>query len=229
MPPLPPPHRGAPPRPLFPISISESLHTLNRRLLVGADTVPQGYGNAPFGPDAGTVVGITLGSVGGFLLLLGIIYWCMNLGQGPRMVETGSVGGGNSSVVSRHSRARGHPHRHHRRSKRETVEIRRERAVPVTVEREEHDQIIVEEYRPGSRGVSRPPPPPRTPPPRTPPPRAVYSDEDEIIVIQDPEPPRRRRDSVRSHRTRRSDDRRSSYRDEIYVRDLSRQRSRSRG
>jgi hypothetical protein len=164
--------------------------------------------------------------VAGFILILALVYWGLNLGEGPRMVETGSVGGGGSSVVSRHSRPRGRPHRHRRRNKRETVEIRRERVVPV-VEREEIDQIVVEEFPRQSRSVSRAPPP-RTPSPRILPPRPVYNDEDEIVVMEDPTPPRRRRDSVRSHRTRRSDDRRSVYRDEIYVRDVSRQRSTSR-
>ncbi|TGJ83000.1 hypothetical protein E0Z10_g5765 [Xylaria hypoxylon] len=234
MPPLSPARDGAPPRSLlpdhlphlrYPIPISDGPGIFKPRALVGADTVPQGYGNAPFGPDSGVVAGIVLGSVAGFLLLLAFIYWCINIGQGPRMLEEGSVGGGTSSVVSWHTRQRGPPRRHHRRSRhsprREKIEIRRERTVPVQVEREE--QIIVEEFRPRSRSRSRPRE--RSGPL---PPRSVLSDDDMIVVEEDRTPPRIRRDSMRSHRTRRSDDRRSPYREEVYIRDVSRQRSRSR-
>ncbi|KAH8160073.1 hypothetical protein CIB48_g8171 [Xylaria polymorpha] len=164
MPPLSPAVTGAQRRPLlptprYPTPTAESPETLNVRAYVGAETVPQGYGNAPFGPDSGTVAGIVLGSVAGFLLFLALVYWCINIGQGPRMREEGSVGGATASVVSWHSRPRGPPRRHHRRSRhsprREKVEIRRERVVPVQVEREREDQIIVEEFR--SRSRSRPP------------------------------------------------------------------------
>ncbi|KAI0457627.1 hypothetical protein F5B21DRAFT_501359 [Xylaria acuta] len=196
-----PPLTGAQRRPLlpthppplrYPTPTVESPGTLNARAYVGAQTVPQGYGNAPLGPDSGTVAGIVLGSVAGFLLLLALVYWCLNLGQGPRMREEGSVGGG-ASVVSWHSRPRGPPRRHHRRSRhsprREKVEIRRERVVPVQVGREREEQIVVEEFRERSRSrpgsVSRGPPPPDS----------VLSDgADMIIVEEDHPPPRRRRD-----------------------------------
>ncbi|KAK5634552.1 hypothetical protein RRF57_010265 [Xylaria bambusicola] len=213
------------PRLRYPIPIHAIPETLRPRTLVGADTVPQGYGNAPAGPEPGTVAGIVLGSVAGFLLLLGLIYWCINLGQGPRMVEEGSVGGGSASVVSWHSRPRGPPRRHHRRSRHsprhEKVEIRRERererVVPVRVEHD--DQIIVEEFRSGSRSRSRPRTVSRGPPP----PRSVLSEGDDMIVVEeDHTPPRRRRDSMRSQRTR------SPYREDVYIRDVSRHRSRSR-
>ncbi|KAI0509351.1 hypothetical protein F5B22DRAFT_361985 [Xylaria bambusicola] len=209
------------PRLRYPIPIHDTPETLGPRALVGADTVPQGYGNAPFGPEPGTVAGIVLGAVAGFLLLLGLVYWCINIGQGPRMVEEGSVGGGSASVVSWHSRPRGPPRRHHRRSRHsprhETVEIRRERerVVPVRVEHE--DQIVVEEFQSRSRSRSRPMS--RGPPP----PRSVLSEGDDMIVVEeDRTPPRRRRDSMRSQRTR------SPYREDIYVRDVSRRRSGSR-
>ncbi|KAI1419402.1 hypothetical protein F5Y12DRAFT_778180 [Xylaria sp. FL1777] len=215
----------------YPVHVFKSPGTLESRSLVGATTVPQGYGNAPFGPDSGTVVGIVLGSVAGFLLLLAFIYWCITMGQGPRMLEEGSVGGGTASVVSWHSRPRGPPRRHHRRSRHsprhEKIEIRRERERVVPVQVEHEDQIIVEEFQTRSRSRSRPRDRSmgRTPPP----PRSVLSDgEDMIVVEEDPTPPRRRRDSMRSQRTRRSDDRRSPYREDVYIRDVSRQRSRSR-
>ncbi|KAI1201643.1 hypothetical protein F5X97DRAFT_289173 [Nemania serpens] len=216
------------PRPRYSIPIFARLESLRSRALVDADTVPQGYGNAPFGPSPGTVVGIVLGSVAGFVLLLAFIYWCINIGQGPRMLEEGSVGGGTASVVS-WRRASGPPRKHARHSKRasrrEKIEIRRERPVPVRVE--EQDQIIVEEFQSRSRSRSRSRP--RVSAQRPPPRRSVVSDGDDMIVVEEEPPsPRRRRDSMRSQRTRRSDDRRGSFREEVYIRDASRPRSRSR-
>ncbi|KAI0490002.1 hypothetical protein F4859DRAFT_463182 [Xylaria cf. heliscus] len=207
---------------------AENPGALDARTYVGAQTVPQGYGNGPFGPASGVVVGIVLGSVAGFLLFLALVYWCINLGQGPRMREEGSVGAATSSVVSWHSRPRGPPRRHHRRTRhsprREKIEIRRERVVPVQVTREREDQIVVEEFQERSR--SRPRSASRGPPL---PPDSVLSDGGDMIVVEeDHPPPRRRRDSMRSQRTRRSDDRRGSYREDIYIRDVSRQRSSSR-
>ncbi|KAJ8121877.1 hypothetical protein ONZ43_g1785 [Nemania bipapillata] len=213
------------------------IRPLGPRTFVGATTVPQGYGNSPFGPDSGAVAGIVLGSVAGFLLLLALLYWCVNLGQGPRMREEGSVGGGGgggggatASIVSWASRPRGPPRKHPRRSRRasrrEKVEVRRERVVPVrVVERE--DQIVVEEFQSRSRSRSRSPPRSlsRGPPPLR---RSRNDGDDMIIVEEDPPSPRRRRDSMRSQRTRRSDDRRGSFREDVYMRDVSRQRSRSR-
>ncbi|KAI0202279.1 hypothetical protein F4808DRAFT_71269 [Astrocystis sublimbata] len=216
-----------------------SPQTLNARIYDGATTVPQGYGNAPFGPDSGTVAGIVLGSVAGFLLVLGAIYWCINLGQGPRMREEGSVGGGNTSIVSWRSRSRGPPRSHgHRRSRRsprrEKVEIRRQRSVPVQRAREVEDQIVVEEFGPTRRrSRSRPRSVSRGPRPPPPPQDSVLSEGDDMIVVEEerPEPRRSRgnstRNSTRSRRTR-SRDRRSAYREEVFVRDVSRTRSRSR-
>ncbi|CAJ2513645.1 Uu.00g017640.m01.CDS01 [Anthostomella pinea] len=220
------------------------------RAATNVDTVPQGYGQTPFGPDAGTVVGIVLGSVAGFLFLLWLIYMVVNLGNGPSaVVETGSVrngGGTSASVVSRHSKPR--PHRHHskRRSHHssrspapgrrttETVEIRRERmaAAPMLPRTPDRDQIVVEEHR--SRSVSRPPPPMPPPAPRIVP---DDDDDDEVVVIEEHTPPRRR--DSRGHHRRRSSERRSGggYRDvDPYrfaggdgpVRDVSRRRSQSR-
>ncbi|KAI0870964.1 hypothetical protein GGS24DRAFT_85510 [Hypoxylon argillaceum] len=230
MPPLSPLLPIHPPRSRYSIPSLETLRALRPRTFVGATTVPQGYGNAPFGPDSGTVAGIVLGSVAGFLLLLALLYWFVNIGQGPRMREEGSVGGGRTaSVVSWTSRPRGPPRKHPRRSKRasrrEKVEIRRERVVPVRVERE--DQIVVEEFQSGSRSRSRSRPRSlsRGPPPQR---RGRNDGDDMIVVEEDPPSPRRRRDSMRSHRTRRSDDRRGSFREDVYIRDVSRHRSSSR-
>ncbi|KAI1142301.1 hypothetical protein F5Y05DRAFT_221184 [Hypoxylon sp. FL0543] len=212
--------------------------TLLPRLATDVSTVPEGYGRTPNGPDPGTVVGIVLGSIAGFILLLWLIYWCVNLGGPPADLETGSVGNGSSSVVSYRSRPRAHrSHRHshrshsdyspHRRTK-ETIEITRRtgdiRPEPSPARRPGPDQIVVmEEHdrsRSRSRSVPRPPPPP----------------DDEIIVLEEHTPPRRR--ESRSYR-RRSTERRSSgqYRDvdayrsaggDAPSRDISRRRSGSR-
>ncbi|KAI1402128.1 hypothetical protein F4819DRAFT_485906 [Hypoxylon fuscum] len=216
--------------------------TLFPRLATDVNTVPEGYGRTPSGPDPGAVVGIVLGSIAGFLLLLCIVYWCVQLGN-PTVgatLEEGSVVGGNgsSSVVSYRSRPRVHRHRHsrssrtysspHRRTK-ETIEVlRRDRSArgsPSPLPRHDPDQIIVlEEHnrsrstarsRSRSRSVSRPRPPP---PPS--------SGGDEIVVMEEHTPPRRR--DSRSYR-RESRERRSSgghYRDvDPY---MSRRRSTSR-
>lgn len=50
--------------------------------------VPTTYGSINSGPAPGTVVGIVLGSVGGFLLILWLIYTC---------AQFGNVGGGGGS------------------------------------------------------------------------------------------------------------------------------------
>lgn len=211
----------------YSIPTSDGSGTLGSRAYEDAQTVPQGYGNAPFGPDSGTVAGIVLGSVAGFLLILALLYWFINIGQAPRTIEGASTIGGTESVVSWRRAPRGPPRRHHRRSKhagrREKIEIRRERAVPVRVEHE--DRIIVEEYQsrtPRSRSPSRTRSFSRGPPP----PRSVTSDgKDRIIVEEEDNTPPRRRESVRSQRARRSNDRAGPYRDDYIRRDISRQRS----
>ncbi|KAI1083513.1 hypothetical protein F5B20DRAFT_408736 [Whalleya microplaca] len=195
--------------------LARGLYDLTSRILAprlaeDVSTVPEGYGRTQNGPDAGTVVGIVLGSVAGFVLLLWLIYWCVNMGAPPAVLETASIGGGSTSVVSRHSAPRPHRHRrsHQSRSSQarpphETVEIRREHAVPIVVpppRAPEPDEIVVEEehhhHRPRSRTISRPhPPPPREP-----------AEDDEIMVIEEHTPPRR---ASRSHRRRSS----GSYRD----------------
>lgn len=45
------------------------------------ELIPTTYGNLNSGPPPGTVVGIVLGSVGGFLLLLWLFYTCFNVGR----------------------------------------------------------------------------------------------------------------------------------------------------
>ncbi|EOO03761.1 hypothetical protein UCRPA7_490 [Phaeoacremonium minimum UCRPA7] len=162
------------------------------------ETVPGQYHNLNSGPDPGTVVGIVLGSVGGFLLLLWLFYTCMNFGVPPDAASDI----GTASVVTRRSR-KSHRHHHHRASGgRETVEIRRSSRGPaVIVEEASRDRVVVEEVR---RSTSRAPPAP-------PPPRVVHSDDDEVVVIEEHDPPRRHRS--KGHRRHSSSRRESGYRD----------------
>ncbi|ROW05760.1 hypothetical protein VMCG_05280 [Cytospora schulzeri] len=108
-------------------------------------TIPGAYPGVNAGPDPGTVVGITLGSVAAFLLLLWLVYTCLSMGNrsggGGFITTTGTAGitdtvssYGTASVVTRKSRRRHSHHRHsHHRSpsrRQETVEIRTSRVMP---------------------------------------------------------------------------------------------------
>lgn len=111
-------------------------------------TIPAYYGALYSSPSPGAVVGITLGAVAGFILILFLIYTCINLGGYSAAI---SESGGTASVVTRRSRhhyrssqhseagggVRGGMYKHRRSSRRrsrstssagdggETVEIRR--------------------------------------------------------------------------------------------------------
>ncbi|CAN8102926.1 unnamed protein product [Discula destructiva] len=162
------------------------------------DTVPGQYPLLNAGPDPGTVVGIVLGSVGGFLLLLWLIYTCFQIGGRGDTVSSY----GTASVVTRKSRRRHSRHHHRSPAHRETVEIRTAR--PVTPR--EAETVVVEERT--ERRMSQPPPPPQPRPPMAapPPPRIVTDDEDEVVVIEEHTPPRR----VSQHKSKRQSRRRSS-------------------
>lgn len=176
------------------------------------DTVAGNYPSLNAGPDPGTVVGITLGSVGGFLLLLWLVYTCLQIGGRGDTVSSY----GTASVVTRKSRRRHSKHHHRSPSRRETVEIRTSRPPPPQAER-----VVIEE-RTERRSSQAPPPMPAPPPPPmsrpmpmpTPPPRMVTDDEDEVVVIEEHTPPRRASHKSRSRRRRSSSARRESgYRD----------------
>jgi hypothetical protein len=62
--------------------------------------IPTTYGNSNNSLQPGTIVGIVLGSVGGFLLILWLIYTCLNLSTPDRSSYTESV------VVRDHRRSR---------------------------------------------------------------------------------------------------------------------------
>ncbi|KAK4150927.1 hypothetical protein C8A00DRAFT_45780 [Chaetomidium leptoderma] len=187
------------------------------------DTIPSYYGSLTSGPDPGTVAGITLGSVAGFVLLLWLVYTCVNMGNPSRdgANDTSTVvTEGTASVVTRESRRHRRSHRRSGGGKAETVEIRRSGVGggrPVIVEEvlrsssrgppppEMVDRVIIDETRQRRRSVSRsrmPPPPMR---------RVVGSsdedEDDEVVVIEEhsPPPPRRRqRSRVRSMERRSS-------------------------
>jgi hypothetical protein len=193
-------------------------------------TIPAIYGN-PSSTDTGEVVGITLGSVIGFLLLLYLVYTCLNTNNpnGDTLAESEVVSVGTASVVRERSRSRHHKHRRHS-PRRETVEIRtRGVGGPVIVEDRRGGsrvrEVRVEETaRYGgvpvvgrsasvARSVSRGPPPPRV----------VRSDDedDEIVVMEERAPPRKHRSS-----RRRSEERGGRYRevetDDVVMREVRR-------
>jgi hypothetical protein len=158
------------------------------------------------------VVGITLGSVIGFLLLLYLVYTCLNTNNpnGDTLAESEVISVGTASVVRERSRSRHHKHRR-RSPRRETVEIRtRGVGGPVIVEDRRAGsrvrEVRVEETARyagvpvGVRSVSRGPPPPRV----------VRSDDEdeEIVVMEERTPPKRHRSS-----RRRSEERGGRYRE----------------
>ena len=174
-------------------------------------TIPAYYGSLHSGPDPGTVAGIVLGSVAGFILLLWLLYTCINLGNPSLATNDTStvVTEGTASVyVQRRHRSRSRPRQARRASRRgvgvgvmkETVEIRR--GGPVVVEEMVSsvgpDRVVVEETR-RRRSVSAARPPPRR--------VAVESDytgttgdedDDEVIVIEEHARGARQRSRVRS-------------------------------
>ncbi|KAJ9138944.1 hypothetical protein NKR23_g8240 [Pleurostoma richardsiae] len=149
-------------------------------------TVPGHYPALGSGPDPGTVVGIVLGSVGGFLLLLWLFYTIANFGgSDAESYGTASVVTRHNHSRSRSSRPQHRQHRHHHKSpRRETVEIRTTSRGPP----DRGERVVVEETtrRSASRAPSVAPPPPR-----------VVSEDDEVVVIEEHSPPRRHRSSKR--------------------------------
>ena len=156
------------------ISPASILLSKRQTQILAIPTVYQGLNG---GPQPGTVVGIVLGSVGGFLLILWLIYTCANLGGG----FGGFRGWGRQTVVEeeiirRRSRSRSHSRSRSRGSRTETVEVQSVRSPS----RRRRETIVVEERR-----TSRPAPPP----------------EDDIVeVIEEHSPVRRpsRRESKRT-------------------------------
>jgi len=143
---------------------TQILQVLKRQI---PSIIPTTYGSINSGPAPGTVVGIVLGSVGGFLLVLWLIYTCSTLGgvnRGSDYAESVVVRDRRKSHGSRSTRSR-------RMS--ETVEVRRA-PTPVRIVREPErvERIIVEERRETRRERSR-------------------GGSDEVVVIEEHSPPRR--------------------------------------
>ncbi|EKD19685.1 uncharacterized protein L3040_001969 [Drepanopeziza brunnea f. sp. 'multigermtubi'] len=152
--------------------------------------IPTTYGSINSGPAPGTVAGIVLGSVGGFLLLLWLIYTCVRFGSASsRSAYTESV----VVPAARPRRRRAH-HRGGGTVRRETVEIRRERSpvriplrepeivrlpsTPMPRQPERVERVVVEESRETRRERER-----------------SRGGSDEIVVIEDHSPPRKKKSS----------------------------------
>ncbi|KAI4191199.1 MAG: hypothetical protein L6R41_000246 [Letrouitia leprolyta] len=138
--------------------------------------IPETYAGLNKGPPPGTVVGIVLGSVAGFLLILWIIYTCItfNASRGVSTYEEETIvrRRSRSPRSSRRSPPRS-PSRHapsRSRSRSEVIEVSRHRSPP---RRETRRETVILEER------SRPPPPP------------VEREDDIVEVIEEHSPPRR--------------------------------------
>ncbi|TVY48225.1 hypothetical protein LOCC1_G003885 [Lachnellula occidentalis] len=140
--------------------------------------IPTGYGSIDSGPAPGTIVGIVIGSVAGFLLILWLLYTCLNFNGGGG----NGFGGGESAYTESVPRERRKSHHSgSRRSRRdnETIEIRSQSQVrapsPIRIVREPSpprmERVIVEERREERRGGGS----------------------DEVVVIEEHSPPRRKK------------------------------------
>ncbi|CZR69750.1 uncharacterized protein PAC_19650 [Phialocephala subalpina] len=170
---------------------SKVLHLLPRQN--NPSIIPTTYHSINSGPAPGTVVGIVLGSVGGFLLLLWLLYTCLSFGGWSSR----------SSFVSEDVVVRDRRKSHHgsTRSRRvsETVEVRRGPSpvrivpmpMPMPMPREPvRETVIVEEHRSRER-------------------QRESRGSDEVVVIEEHSPPRRKK-SVRDREER--ERRESGYR-----------------
>ncbi|CAG8980908.1 hypothetical protein HYALB_00012788 [Hymenoscyphus albidus] len=182
------------PHPLpIPTKTTKSLWSriLHVRLVTTPDPsiIPTTYGSINSSLSPGVIVGIVLGSVGGFLLLLWLLYTCLSLGRMGTTAYTEEV------VVARPPRRKSHRGSRASRRVTETVEVRRDRT-PVRIVREptpppprspprtsRRETIIVEERREERRAPSRAP---------------SRRGSDEVVVIEEHSPPRRKK----SHRSR---------------------------
>lgn len=153
-----------------------TLSSLVRRQTVVA--IPATYSGIDAGPPPGNIVGIVLGSVAGFLLLLWLFYTCSNMGGRGDVVAEETVQR-RARSPRRSSRARSEV------SRSEMMESRRSRSPPPPRrerERETRRETVVVEER------------------RAPPPVVIEREEDIVEVIEEHSPPRR----VRSSRDRNS-------------------------
>lgn len=141
-------------RPLQPLS-ELSQHTLNRRAL-RTNVIPLSYNTS--GPNPSTTVGIVLGSVAGFLLLFGLI-WFATTGRRSGMIEGDEV---TDIHVSRrsHSASRSRRTRRTRTARSEMTERSSPVRSPPPRSRPRTERIVVEETRRTERSQPPPAPPP---------------------------------------------------------------------
>lgn len=146
-----------------PIPASISLSKRQAQILA----IPTTYAGLNDGPAPGAVAGIVIGAVGGFLLVLWLLFTCFNMGGFP-----GSRGGEvvEEEIVRHRSRS---PRRS--RSRSETIEITKSRSPA----RRQRERIVVEE----TRRVSRP---------AEPEPDDIIDDIVEVIEEHSASPPPRR-------------------------------------
>lgn len=144
--------------------------------------IPTTYEGLDSGPQPGTVVGIVLGSVAGFLILLWLLYTCANVDGFPGFSGWGRRTVVEEEIIRRRSRSRSHSRsrsRVSRASRTETAEVLSVARSPVRRETR-RETIVVEERR-----TSRPSPP---------------REDDIVEVIEEHSPVRRpsRRESKRA-------------------------------
>lgn len=180
-------------------SLSSVIEALAPRQATSSDfkPIPATYGQLDSSPGPGTVAGIVLGSVAGFVLLLVLVYSVANFGYtaGPAAVITSRV---DTEAVAADE------HRHHRRRK-----SRRPQATEM-FEVRTHERIDLDV--PNGAAAARPLTPVILEPARQsrrqstrrssrPPVRVVVEDssseddddDDEVVVIEEHTPPRARR------------------------------------
>lgn len=165
-------------------SSSSSLQAISAFVKRQTAIIPTGYSNQN-GPSPGTVVGITLGSIGGFLFILWLLYTIFGDGSAIFITTTSSSSSSASVVVREHRRKSRHSSSG-RGSHREKVEIRRERVpIPVPMPVPVVERVTVEERRTERRtgGDAR---------------SESSSSTDEVVVIEEHSPPRRSKSGYRT-------------------------------
>lgn len=189
-----------------------------------APYVTETYGSVDDSPSPGEIVGIVIGSIAGFLLLLWLVHICIHNAK-PAAVWDGTIAStsGSSLLTHRHRHSskshssRSHSHRHshgsHRKSgvrRRETVEIRTSNQHhPIIIDEPRHRHsappMVEVENRRRSSGK------PVIVPVAASEPTTLSTATEDIIVVQPPPAARRhsKRNSGHSHHRRHS----SGYRD----------------
>ncbi|KAK3400164.1 hypothetical protein B0T20DRAFT_178818 [Sordaria brevicollis] len=97
---------GNPPPSTLTLERERATRVVLARQYAETSTIPAYYGALDSSPSPGAVVGITLGAVAGFILILFLIYTLINLGGYSTAIS--ESGAGTESVVTRRSRR----HRH---------------------------------------------------------------------------------------------------------------------